>query len=194
MEAIETKKKILSCAFTGPRFNGKPTESSEQHPFTLTPRAKQTLKRIIQTQYQKGLRRFYCGCAFGADLEAGELVLNMKQEYPDMELYCVLPYANQAARWSPELQDRYHALLDQADQVIVLRERFVRGCYHARNRYMVDHADLVIAVGYLQEIPSPVPQPTPKTSGTEYTVQYALRHQIPVIALDGTTRDYTLLT
>ena len=37
-------------------------------------------------------------------------------------------------------------MLEQADDVVTLSARYFHGCYHARNRYMVDAADALLAV------------------------------------------------
>ena len=54
----------------------------------------------------------------------------------------------------------------------VLNETYAPGCFHQRNRYMVDKADCVIAVW----------DGTP--GGTGYTVAYAREKGVPVTVLD----------
>ena len=58
--------------------------------------------------------------------------------------------------------------------MLVLSPRYFSGCYHARNRFLVDHTDVLLGVyDYKNEEPS----------GTGYTVYYALYHNKPVLLI-----------
>ena len=108
-----------------------------------------------------GVTEFYCGGALGFDTLAAEEVLRQKAEFPDIRLILVLPCRDQAARWSVRQKEKYEAILEKADHVECLFENYVTGCMHARNRYLVDHADVCVAYLYNAK------------SGTAYTVRYA---------------------
>ena len=71
--------------------------------------------------------------------------------------------------------DRYKDILARADQVVYVQHEYTKDCYLKRDRYMVDHADLVIAVW------------NGIRSGTGYTVEYAQQQGIPVIVIDPDT-------
>ena len=49
------------------------------------------------------------------------------------------------------------------------------GCYHARNRYLVDHADSVLAL-----------YNGSTTGGTAYTVKYAYQRNEEIVIIDPT--------
>ena len=67
---------------------------------------------------------------------------------------------------------RYRELLRQCDRVITLQERYTSGCMLARDRYLVDHADGLIAV-----------YDGGSEGGTAYTVRYARQREKPVYIL-----------
>ena len=64
---------------------------------------------------------------------------------------------------------RRQRLLAACDYETMVQERYGPGCMMRRNRYMVDHAAMVIAVYDGQ------------TGGTQRTVEYALRRCLPVV-------------
>ena len=55
------------------------------------------------------------------------------------------------------------------------QEKYSKDCYYIRNRYLVDHADIVLAVYDMQ---------ANKRSGTGYTVHYAQAQSKPIIVID----------
>ncbi|MDO4828859.1 MAG: SLOG family protein, partial [Clostridia bacterium] len=61
-------------------------------------------------------------------------------------LITVVSYKGQADGWSEMWRERYNRILDYSEEVITLSERYNGGCYHARNRHMVDKADVLLAL------------------------------------------------
>ena len=80
------------------------------------------------------------------------------------------------------MRDRYFDMLEQADDVVTLSARYFHGCYHARNRYMVDAADAVLAV--CREGSS---------GGTQYTVGYAWQKNRELVVIDPDTLERRVL-
>ncbi len=139
-----------SCAFTGHR------ELAEDF-------SARKLKKEIKRMIERGVVTFYNGVAMGFDLIAAELVLELKKKYPHVKLVAHVPCLGQEKYYSGEDKERYAAVLKQADEQVVLFEHYTRGCMHARNRYMVDRADYLIAYCHSEK------------GGTAYTVQYFLK-------------------
>ena len=95
--------------------------------------------------------------------------------YSNIRLIGVVPHEGQANHWSESWRNRYFALLTQADDVVRLSARYFDGCYQARNRYMVDAADALLAV--CREGAS---------GGTQYTVEYAWQKNRELVVIDPT--------
>ncbi len=66
--------------------------------------------------------------------------------------------------------------MSKCDDVIVLNKHYKSGCYHERNRYMVDNSSKLIC--YYDG----------SSGGTRYTVGYAKKQSIEIINL---CNDYT---
>ena len=107
--------------------------------------------------------------AQGADLYFCQAVLDLRQRHPEVTLEAAIPFAGQADHWSAADQRRRMTLLDQCDLETVVQHTYTPGCMNRRNRYMVDHASLLIAVH--DGLPG----------GTRRTIEYALRRGIGIV-------------
>ena len=86
-----------------------------------------------------------------------------------MTLEAAIPCPTQADGWSAAQRERYRRILEQCDYETMVQEHYTRECMQRRNRYMVDHSDLLIAVH--DGLPG----------GTRYTIEYALRRGVNII-------------
>ena len=116
----------------------------------------------IRSAAEDGADRFYVGMARGTDLWAAEMILHFRFQYPALRLICVLPDAQSGSpRQSGAERYQFRTLLHAADHVICLAPHYYRGCYRARNEYMIRHSRRLIAMM------------TDSRSGTGQTVRMA---------------------
>lgn len=148
-----------TCCFTGHR-QLPPEEQAE---------IANRLERIIISLYQQGIQTYEAGGALGFDTLAARTVLRLRESCPDMKLVLVLPCLTQTRGWNPEDAAEYESIKAQADHVVYTAQRYMRGCMHKRNRYLVDNSG--ICVCYL----------TKERGGTAYTVNYAEKHKLEII-------------
>lgn len=109
----------------------------------------------------------------GVDIEAGELVIKLKQEFSNIRLYCFQPYETQANNWTEDWRERYFNLLAAADWTYCLQPHYTKGCMHKRNREMVDRSSRLIAI-----------HDGIASGGTAYTIQYAKEKGLEVIIIN----------
>ena len=81
----------------------------------------------------------------------------------------ILPCKNQERFWTQDDIEIYDRILEEADEVVCLSERYRKGSMHMRYRHLVDRSG--ICVCYL----------TKDTGGTAYTVKYAKRKGLRII-------------
>lgn len=105
-----------------------------------------------------GYTRFINGGAAGADLLFAAIVAELKEQGRPLFLEAALPYSGRKKSKDQEFQK----MLADCDEVKSFSERYNRGCYFARNRYMVDESNLVIAVYDGRD-----------SGGIAFTIQYA---------------------
>lgn len=133
-----------TCCFTGHRPSKLPWGRDEGDGRCVALKAE--LARRLELVYERGYRHFICGMALGCDLYFGEAVVALREKYPQVRLEAAVPCRSQADRWSAGHQARYQALLDRCDWETLVQQEYDPGCMMRRNRYMVDHASLVLAV------------------------------------------------
>ena len=156
-----------SCCFTGHRPAKLPWKFNE-----ADPRCRELKRRIadaVETAYLEGYRHFLCGMAQGCDLYFCEAVLALRTQYPDITVEAAIPCPTQADTWPAAQRERYRRLIDACDLETMVSEKYTSGCMQRRDRYMVDHASLLIAVF------------DGTTGGTQYTMQYAMSRGVDII-------------
>ena len=132
------------CAFTGYRPQKMPFGFDESDLACVALKAE--LYRRIEELIGRGYAHFLSGGAMATDTWAAEAVLELKEKYPWIILEMVSPFDGQAERWSTEYKMRHDRLFDQADIVTVISHVYSKSCLFRRNRYLVDNADLLLAV------------------------------------------------
>lgn len=169
---------MYACAITGhrpTRFKFKYNENDSR-----CKRLKKRLREQFTELYQQGVRRFLVGGALGVDQWSGEILLKMKlePEYKDVELVVVLPYSGHDERWDERSKERLAFLIEHSSDCITVGTKAWRESFIQRNRYLVDHADVLLAV-YDNE--------RSIRSDTGMTVHYAEKRGLPITLIHPDT-------
>ena len=167
------RRKYKSCAFTGYRPQKLPFGYNEEDPRCVE--YKERLQQTIEELIGKGYAHFISSGMMGMDQLAAEIVVELKEKYPWIVLEMVSPFDDQAAKWPVTYRMRLAYLYGEADIVTAISHKYTKGCMFQRNRYLVDHADLVLAAydgqpggtamtcGYAEEMGVPVMRIMPKS-------------------------------
>ena len=165
---MQTKEHSL--CFTGHR--------SEKLPKTEEGMEKLKLKlwEEIDKAIENGIDTFYFGACYGFDLLCADIVAKRKRvikmsDPKIIKLIAVIPCEEQAARWKESDREIYYDTLPHCDEVITLNTHYKQGCYHERNRYMVDRCSKMIA--YYNG----------GSGGTAYTINYAKTNGLEITNL-----------
>lgn len=158
-----------SCCFTGHRPGKLPWRYHEDDPRCLKLKAR--IADALEAAYAEGYRHFLCGMAQGCDLYFCEAVLALREKYPDITVEAAIPCPTQADTWPETQRRRYQALVAACDLETLVSEQYSPSCMQRRDRYMVDHASLLIAAF------------DGSAGGTRYTVEYALKKGISILDL-----------
>lgn len=138
------EKQPAAC-FTGHRPQKLPCSFNEDHPACL--KIKRSLENaVIFLIEQKNVTRFISGAALGVDTWAMEIVLDLKEDYPNITLEAAIPCRSQTCSWNVKSKERHDRLLASCDKVTLLQEEYTPDCMMKRNKYMVDQSDYVVAV------------------------------------------------
>ena len=133
------------------------------------PEISRHLEDTLIALIEQGHCYFGAGGALGFDTLAAQMVLRLRERYPQIRLILVLPCRVFDCGWPQDSIDIYEDIKRHADKVIYSAENYFRGCMQKRNRHLVDSSSVCIC--YL----------TTPTGGTAYTVNYARRMGLQVI-------------
>ena len=158
-----------SCCFTGHRPTKLPWRYDETDPRCAA--LKRRIRDAAELAYEQGYRHFICGMAQGCDLYFCEEILALRQIHPDITVEAAIPCPSQADAWPAAQRERYRALVEACDFETMGSARYTSSCMQRRDRYMVDHASLLIAAF------------DGSAGGTRYTVEYAMRRGVCVVDL-----------
>lgn len=117
------------------------------------------------------------GMAIGADIEFAEVALDL-----GIPLVAAIPLEGQDSVWPEHARRRYHNVLVRAVCIVevwkdpLYLRATVNARLHARNLWLIDHSDLIIAVWDGRE-----------TGGTWAAVKEALRRHRKVLVVNPTT-------
>lgn len=142
--------------------------------FTLTSPLWQWVRQTLpQVWAELGTATVIQGMAVGVDQLAGFLALEA-----ELRVHAAIPFAGQDARW-PELARRRWRWLDARvhERTVVSDGGYAAWKLHARNEFMVDRADVLVAVWNGK-----------RSGGTGGCVAYAERRGVPIVVCDPVTR------
>ncbi|MBQ3186396.1 MAG: DUF1273 family protein [Alistipes sp.] len=112
---------------------------------TYAGEAQALLCQLIRRLAEEGYTTFLSGMAAGFDLAAAEAVVALRNEGLAIQLVAVIPFASQSASFSGADRARFRQIVAEADEVILLADKYERGCYQRRNDFLVDHAAALVA-------------------------------------------------
>ena len=95
----------------------------------------------------------------------------LRDRYPDVTVEAAIPCPTQADTWPAAQRERYRRLVEACDFETMVSDRYTSTCMQRRDRYMVDHASLLIAAF------------DGSAGGTRYTVQYAMGQGLDIVDL-----------
>ncbi len=126
-----------------------------------------------------GITDFYAGGALGFDTIAALEILWYKQQGCPVKLHLMLPCPEQAVHWNEKDTAIYNDILNRADTVTVVAEKYHPGTMLQRNRAMVDASKYCICY-YDHTIEDGIVKPK---GGTLYTINYARKLERSIVNL-----------
>ena len=137
---------LYTCAVIGhrpTRFKWKYNENNNG-----CKRLKKRMRDQFILLYERGVRQFMVGGGLGVDQWAGEIILRLKEqpEYSDIELAVILPFPGHDEQWDSRSQKRLAFLVQHSIETVIIGKSACKESYLQRNRFMVDHADCLLAV------------------------------------------------
>lgn len=166
-------EKGTTCCFTGHRPHHLPWGENERSERCLA--CKALLAQEVETAWQDGFRRFFCGMARGADLYWAEAVLAARTVHPELSLFAAIPCDDQTNGWPESQVRRYRSILARIpeENIIYVQHQRTRHAMIRRDQYMVDVSSRVIAL-----------YDGLSRGGTQYTLRCAMKQKREIVIID----------
>ena len=135
---------MLCCAILGHspmRFAwGFDEETEECH------NLKSEMLRALTAMQRDGVTKYAIACDCGVGMYAAEMVNAMREKNPTIELYCVLPFEDQATKWAPYLRDRFFTMLEKCTLISTVSTHEIADAQLHAYKRIIRMADIVLAV------------------------------------------------
>ena len=151
-----------ACSFTGHR-----PERLDMRPNRVISWLEQEIGNAVDAGYTD----FISGMQRGVDIWAAEIVLKLKAEEKPVKLIAACAWNGMEDRWEQNWQERYKAILKEADKIVYVSKYPGRAAFFERNHWMVDHSSRLIGVY------------TGAPGGTKETVWYAKNNGLEVVTI-----------
>ena len=116
------------------------------------PKLRLTIRRELEILITKnGVSRFLSGMNLGGDLLCADIVLELKQYYPNIQLEAVFPYENQAEHWTEMQRDNYYEIASQCDYETLLQYHYDDDCIMRQREYIANSSNLILSVCSIRE-------------------------------------------
>ena len=108
---------------------------------------KKELWAVLKGLYAKGYQRFITTAEWGIPLWAGEMLVELRTQNPDIMITIIVPYEEQATDWLEYQRDRYYKLHQDADEVILLNTQWCETAEEDALAYALEQSDLLFVFG-----------------------------------------------
>ncbi|MFI3253838.1 MAG: SLOG family protein [Eubacteriales bacterium] len=134
------------CTITGLSPQQFPFSIGSPEEKALEKSLKEQIKNEILQAIQEEYTEFYCGMELGCELWAGEILLELRQEFP-IKITSVIASEHRADDWSDEDREKYFdEVLPNVDEEIYASRANSHEAIPYRNKLLAQRTDKLIAV------------------------------------------------
>lgn len=109
---------------------------------------KKFIKHKLGQYIDEGLEWVLIQGQIGIELWAAEVVIELKQTYPDLKLGIVTPFNGHTSRWNETNQLAYEKIVSQADFIDSIHHSEYQGPFQFKqaDQFMLEHSDLTLLI------------------------------------------------
>lgn len=132
------------------------------------------VNKLIDLAINNGIEQFLVGMSRGADFRFAEVLSERKLNW-----VAVIPCLEQTILWTTEDRNHHLHLLKFPSDMIILTDFYKQGVMQARNKYMVDNSELLLAIYDDSE-----------KGGTAHTVKSAIEQNKLIYQFNPKNREF----
>lgn len=131
------------CFFTGNRMHTEIRNSNNCSDLILL---KEIIRQLFINAILNGYNNFISGVAMGFDTICAEIVIELKEKYPEVTLEIAIPYETYTVKWNDNDKERFFNIVAKCDKETMLQTRYTIDCNIKRNKYMIKKSDFIVVV------------------------------------------------
>jgi uncharacterized phage-like protein YoqJ len=147
---------------------------------------KKVLQRRLIAFIEDGLEWVLISGQLGVEIWCGEVVIELKQQYPQLKLAVLTPFYNQEERWNDIKKEQYGILLQQADYVdsITKRNYDSPNQLKLKNQFLIEKSDGLLVIYDDDKVGSPsyyITYAKAKSETSDYQIFYIYPDEIELV-------------
>lgn len=135
-------KKIVTCCFIEYKTQISPSKDNSGNIMFI----KELTEIITNLIKINNVTHFISGLSLGSEQCAAQIILELKQQFPQVTLECAIPYETQAENWSETQRNKYFSIIKNCDKETLLQFHCSNNCIQSRNKYMLKNSNYVIYI------------------------------------------------
>ncbi|PNZ31418.1 Uncharacterized protein conserved in bacteria [Staphylococcus petrasii] len=106
------------------------------------------IKHKLLQYIDEGLEWVLIQGQIGIELWAAEVVLDLKQTYPELKLGIITPFYGHTSKWNEVNQAKYNSIVEKADFLESVHHTEYEGPYQFKqtDQFMLDHTDMTLLI------------------------------------------------
>lgn len=161
---------------------------SDKHPGVSI--IKRALASRMLSFVEEGTEWFVTSGASGVELWASEVVISLREQYPQVKLSILTPFLEQESRWPDHAKEQYYQVLNQADHVASITNRPYESPTQLKlkNEFIVQKSDGLLVVYDEESRGSPDFYLRPaklKQRNSDYPIFYINRYDLEAAEWDA---------
>lgn len=109
------------------------------------------LLNLINFWRSDGITAFAVALDAGVGLYTAEIIGGLCEKDPEITLTCIVPWEEQAAKWTPELRNRYYDVQAKSTEVETVSTRRTASCETEAKLRAIDRTERAFAVSAAEE-------------------------------------------
>jgi len=150
---------------------------------------KQALASRMQNLIEEGAEWFVTSGSSGVEIWASEVVLSLKEQYPQVKLSILTPFLEQESRWPDYAKEEYYHVLKLADHVASITNRPYESPRQLRlkNDFIIQKTDGLLVVYDEESQGSPdyyLQAAKQRQKHEDYPIIYINRYDLEAVEMD----------
>ena len=104
------------------------------------------LLNLVNYWRTDGITSFVVALDAGIGLYMAEIIICLRETDPEITLSCIIPWEEQAAKWPPDLRDRYYNVQAKCESVEIVTPQQTASCEVEAKLRAIDLTERVFAV------------------------------------------------